>query len=50
MIPNIMLFNDKDDEFLAKCTVLFESRVEKYLDAECRAMIGWQPPFHLRKA
>jgi hypothetical protein len=50
MIPIIMLFNDKDDEFSAKCSVLFESGVEKYLDAECIAMIGWQLSFRLRKA
>jgi len=50
MIPIIMLFNDKDDEFSAKCFVLFESGVEKYLDAECIAMIGWQLSFRLRKA
>lgn len=50
MIPIIMLFNDKDDEFSAKCSVLFERGVEKYLDAECIAMIGWQLSFRLRKA
>ena len=50
MIPVIMLFNDKDDDFPAKCSVLFERRVEKYLDAECVAMIGWQLSFRLLKA
>jgi hypothetical protein len=49
MIPIIMLFNDKDDDFSAKCSVLFERRVEKYLDAECIAMIGWQLSFRLIK-
>ena len=49
-IPVIMLYNDVDEEFSAKCSVLFESRAEKYLDAECIAMIGWQLFSHLKKA
>ena len=49
-IPVIMLFNDADEEFSAKCSVLFEHRAEKYLDAECIAMLGWQLFNHLRKA
>jgi hypothetical protein len=49
-IPVIMLYNDADEEFSAKCSVLFESRAEKYLDAECIAMIGWQLFSHLKKA
>jgi hypothetical protein len=49
-IPLIMLYNDADEEFSAKCSVLFESRAEKYLDAECIAMIGWQLFSHLKKA
>ncbi|MGD2271502.1 MAG: DUF3786 domain-containing protein [Desulfobacterales bacterium] len=39
-IPLLLLFNDADDEFPAKCSVLFESRAEVYLDAECLAMLG----------
>jgi hypothetical protein len=39
-VPLLMLFNDKDAEFSAKCSVLFESRAEQYLDAECLAMLG----------
>jgi hypothetical protein len=35
-----MLYNDTDDEFAAKCSVLFERRAEAYLDAECLAMVG----------
>jgi hypothetical protein len=34
------LFNDKDDEFPAQCSVLFEKRAENYLDMECLAMLG----------
>ena len=49
-IPVMMLYNDADEEFSAKCSVLFESRAEKYLDAECIAMIGWQLFRHLKKA
>ena len=39
-VPLLMLFNDKDAEFAAKCSVLFERRAEKYLDAECLSMLG----------
>jgi hypothetical protein len=39
-VPVIVLYNDADDEFPAKCSVLFESRAEHYLDAECLAMVG----------
>jgi hypothetical protein len=49
MIPIMMLFNDMNEEFSAQCSVLFESSAEKYLDAECLAMLGWQLFFRLRK-
>ena len=39
-IPLLLLFNDKDEEFPAQCTVLFEKRAEKLLDMECLAMVG----------
>ena len=39
-VPVIMLYNDADDEFPAKCSVLFERRAEQYLDAECLAIVG----------
>ncbi len=39
-IPLLMLFNDADEEFPARCVVLFERRAEKYLDMECLAMVG----------
>ena len=41
-IPMLMLFNDVDDEFPAKCTVLFQASAEAYLDGECLAMLGAQ--------
>ena len=40
-VPLLMLFNDRDDEFPAQCSLLFERRAEKYLDMECLAMTGW---------
>jgi hypothetical protein len=49
-VPVIMLYNDADEEFSAKCSLLFESGAEKYLDAECIAMIGWQLFSHLKNA
>ncbi|MGD8961687.1 MAG: DUF3786 domain-containing protein [Desulfobacterales bacterium] len=39
-VPLLMLFNDADTEFAARCAVLFERRAEKYLDMECLAMVG----------
>jgi len=39
-VPVVILYNDADDEFPAKCSVLFENRAEHYLDAECLAMLG----------
>ncbi len=49
-IPVILLFNDADEEFPAKCSVLFERCAEKYLDAECLAILGWQLFIRLQKA
>jgi len=36
----LLLFNDKDEEFPAQCSVLFEKRAERFLDMECLAMVG----------
>ncbi len=47
-VPIFMLFNDADDEFSASCSVLFEKRAEKYLDAECLAILGAQFSHYLR--
>ncbi len=40
-VPILMLFNDKDEEFPAQTSLLFEKRAENYLDMECIAMIAW---------
>jgi len=49
-VPVMLLFNDADDEFPAKSSVLFERRAEKYLDAECLAMVGRLLFTYLKKA
>jgi len=36
----LMLYNDADGEFPAQCSVLFARCAERYLDAECLAMVG----------
>ena len=46
----LLLFNDKDEEFPAQCSVLFEKRVEKLLDMECLAMVGMIFCDYLKKA
>jgi Domain of unknown function (DUF3786) len=38
-IPLVVLFNDRDEDFPASCSVLMERRAESYLDAECLAML-----------
>jgi len=39
-IALLLLFNDGDEEFPAKCTVLFQRHAEYYLDPESLAMTG----------
>ena len=41
-VPLLLLFNDADEEFPAQCSVLFEARAERYLDAESLAILGSQ--------
>ncbi len=41
-VPLLLLFNDADEEFAAQCSVLFEMRAERYLDAESLAILGSQ--------
>ena len=38
--PMLLLFNDRDDEFPASCSVLFQRNLEKYLDMESVAILG----------
>jgi hypothetical protein len=40
-LPMLLLFNDRDEDFKADCSLLFEKRAEQYLDMECLAMVGW---------
>jgi hypothetical protein len=40
-IPLLLLFNDKDEEFPAQCSLLFQKKAERYLDMECLAILGW---------
>lgn len=49
-IPLLLLYNDADDEFPATCSVLFARRTQRYLDAECIAILGRLLFTHLRKA
>ena len=39
-IPILLLYNDADDEFPAHCSMLFERRADKYLDAESLAILA----------
>lgn len=39
-VPLLLLFNDADDEFPARCSVLFQEHADRYLDPECLAMLG----------
>ena len=36
----LMVFNDRDEEFPAECSILFEKHADAYLDMECLAMLG----------
>jgi hypothetical protein len=49
-ISLLLLFNDDDDEFPAKCTVLFQRHAELYLDPESLAMTGASLARSLRDA
>lgn len=39
-VPLLMMFDDRDEEFPAQCTLLFQDRAAAYLDMECLAMLG----------
>ncbi len=48
-VPVVLLFNDRDDEFPARCSVLFDRRADQFLDAECLSMAGRLLFRHLKK-
>lgn len=39
-ISMLLLFNDADEEFTARCSILYQRKAEAYLDAECLAVAG----------
>ena len=39
-VPLLLLFNDRDEEFPADCSLLFDKRATDHLDVECLAMLG----------
>lgn len=39
-VPLLLVFNDRDDDFPAAASLLFEKRAAHYLDAESLAMLG----------
>jgi hypothetical protein len=39
-IPMLLLYNDADDEFSGRCSVLFQKNIENYLDMESVAIMG----------
>ncbi len=40
-IPILFLFNDADEQFPARTSILYERRAASFLDAECRVMVDW---------
>ncbi len=48
-VPMLVLINDEDDGFPSSCSVLFQSKGETYLDAECIAMAGFRLADLIRK-
>ncbi|MCJ7772936.1 MAG: DUF3786 domain-containing protein [Desulfobacterales bacterium] len=49
-IPLLLLYNDADKDFFATCSVLFQNDAEKFLDAECLAVVGSLLYNRLKKA
>ncbi|MCP4719343.1 MAG: DUF3786 domain-containing protein, partial [Desulfobacteraceae bacterium] len=49
-LPMVVLFNDAEELFPPKCSILFEKQAETYLDAECIAMLGHQLASQLKHA
>jgi len=48
-IDILLLFNDRDDEFPATCSVLFQRQAEYYLDPESLIMTGMAFTQRLKK-
>lgn len=40
-VPVLLLFNDEDEEFKAKSTLLFKENADHYLDVEHLGIVGW---------
>lgn len=49
-IPVYLLYNDAEEGFPAQCTLLFEQRVQNYLDMESLAILGGSLAHRLSKA
>ncbi|MFH0997654.1 MAG: DUF3786 domain-containing protein, partial [Pseudomonadota bacterium] len=45
----LLLFNDGDDEFTARCSVLFQKQAKSYLDLESLAMTSTLLANNLKK-
>jgi len=49
-IPILFLFNDADERFPARASILYQRRAAHFLDAECRVMVDWYLLEHLKVA
>jgi len=49
-IPILFLFNDADEQFPARASILYQRRAAHFLDAECRVMVDWYLLEHLKQA
>lgn len=49
-VPLLLLFNEADEDFPAKCSVLFEKNADKYLDPECLAIVASLLYLNLKQA
>ena len=49
-IPILFLFNDADEQFPARTSILYQRRAAHFLDAECRIMVDWYLREHLKRA
>ena len=49
-IPILFLFNDTDEEFAARASILYQRHAAHFLDAECRVMVDWYLLEYLKQA